>query len=56
MNFGSPVAKILEAKSNGDLVVVGSNVGTLGLKSRVSEALTFFDPMRGISLVNLSAS
>ena len=48
------VPKVLESKANGE-DVVPVNVATLGLKSRVSDALTLFSNI-GTSLKNLLSS
>jgi hypothetical protein len=42
-----------EEKSNGE-ELSEVKIGTLGLKSKVSDALMDFGPMKGISCVNLS--
>ena len=53
-SFGTE-SKSSEPKSNGDIPEVsGSNTGTLGRKSSVSDALILNGPIFGISFVNLS--
>ena len=55
-SFGTE-SKLLEPKSNGDTPEVsGSNTETLGRKSSVSDALTLYGPIFGISFANLSSS
>jgi hypothetical protein len=44
-----------EEKSNGE-ELSEVKIGTLGLKSKVSEDLTDLGPIKGISCVNLSLS
>ena len=55
----TPIVKdqlqVLDEKSNGE-ELFEVKIGTLGLKSKVSEDLTDLGPMKGISWVNLSLS